>query len=108
MECQGLPGAWLLRGKPNLQLGISSMLIDQRQFNKLGKAFQIQTLEGMSIMLLNFCSLLTLSLQGPMVVLNAKQSEEVGSLPDHIVDNMRPNGRVRGVILCSHACTEIG
>lgn len=29
-----------------------------------------------------------------MVVLNAKQTAEVGSLPDHIIDNMRPNGRV--------------
>jgi hypothetical protein len=34
-------------------------------------------------------------------VLNAKQSEEVGSMPDHIVDNMRPNGRVRDFVLDS-------
>jgi hypothetical protein len=30
-----------------------------------------------------------------MVVLSAKQSEEIASMPDHIIDNMRPNGRVR-------------
>ncbi|KAI0862108.1 cytochrome P450 [Xylaria cubensis] len=45
------------------------------EFNKNGEAFLIQTTEG------------------PMVVLNSQQSSEVGSMPDHIVDNMRPNGR---------------
>lgn len=47
-----------------------------REFNKVGKPFQVEITEG------------------SMVVLNAQQTVEVGSMPDHIVDNMRPNGRV--------------
>ncbi|CZR69532.1 related to cycloheximide-inducible protein CIP70 (cytochrome P450 family) [Phialocephala subalpina] len=45
------------------------------EFNKLGKAFQLDTADG------------------PKIVLNVKQSEEVSAKPDNIVDNMRPNGR---------------
>lgn len=42
-----------------------------------------------------------------MVVLNSKQSSEIGSLPDHIIDNMRPNGRVRFSSVVHTAQTKI-